>query len=223
MSTSSIKITELISIGANISSTTLLPVVDMTGAPETKKTTIQEAGNLILSGAGLTFAPANHALTAQTVSNAAQPNITSVGTLTTLDVTGNLVSGNVDGGNLVVANYFSGDGGLLSNLSVESSAIENGNSSVVVNENGNVNISVAGAENVLVISDDTMILQGELVSAYFKTIPVTFSVLPDASSIGAGTRAFITDSSASAFGEVVAGDGANIVPVYSDGTNWLVG
>lgn len=121
----SIKITELTAIGANVSHTSLAPVVDMSGTPETKKATIQDIGNLILSGAGgSNFASANVALIAQTVSNAAQPNVTSVGTLTSLSVSGNASAGNLDGGNLVSANFFSGDGGLLSNVTVSSTTIK---------------------------------------------------------------------------------------------------
>jgi len=54
--------------------------------------------------------------TANTVTDGSQPNITSVGTLTTLTVSGNVTSGNASLGNLVVGNYFSGDGSLLTNL-----------------------------------------------------------------------------------------------------------
>lgn len=42
----------------------------------------------------------------------------------------------------------------------------------------------------------------------------------------AGLTAFVTDSTEAApnnFGYVVVGGGANFVPVYSDGTNWLIG
>jgi hypothetical protein len=46
--------------------------------------------------------------TAQTVTNNAQPNITSVGTLTSLAVTGNVSAGNMNGGNLVTANFVTG-------------------------------------------------------------------------------------------------------------------
>jgi hypothetical protein len=220
--TTSIKITALNSIGANIAFSTLVPVVNMAGTPVTEKATLALVGNLILTGAGgSNFPPANTALLAQSVSNAAQPNITSVGTLTSLAVTGNVSAGNLNGGNLVSANFFSGDGGLLSNIAVGSGTqIENGTSNVVVTEDGNVNVSVAGTSDVLVISNDVMTLQGEFISAYFKTTPVTFSVLPDPA---AGLRAFITDASASAFGEIVAGGGANNVPVFGDGTNWRVG
>ena len=53
---------------------------------------------------------AGTANTANTVTVNAQPNITSVGTLTSLDVSGNLTAGNVDGGNLVKANNFATNG-----------------------------------------------------------------------------------------------------------------
>jgi len=87
--TTSIKITALNNIGNAIAYTTLVPVVDMTGTPTTEKANLQIVGNLILSGAGGSyFAPAAQAVNAQTVSNAAQPAITSVGNLTALNVNG---------------------------------------------------------------------------------------------------------------------------------------
>lgn len=52
-----------------------------------------------------------------TVSGNAQPNITSVGTLTTLTVSGNITTGNALLGNTATANYFSGNGSLLTNVS----------------------------------------------------------------------------------------------------------
>lgn len=107
--TTSIKITALTDIGANIAYTTLVPVVNMGGTPTTEKANLQIVGNLILNGAGGSYFPAAaNALLAQTVSNAAQPNITSVGTLTSLSVSGNSTLGNIAAGNLVSANFFSG-------------------------------------------------------------------------------------------------------------------
>ena len=47
---------------------------------------------------------------------AAQPNITSVGTLSSLAVTGNITSGNASLGNAVTANFFIGSGNNLSNI-----------------------------------------------------------------------------------------------------------
>ena len=49
------------------------------------------------------------------------------------------------------------------------------------------------------------------------------ATLPGASTLGAGARAFVIDSSVSTFGTTVAGGGSTKVPVYSDGTDWKVG
>ena len=54
-------------------------------------------------------------------------------------------------------------------------------------------------------------------------VPVTVANLPSAVTAGVGSRAFVTDSSVSAFGTTVAAGGSTKVPVYSDGTNWKVG
>jgi hypothetical protein len=49
------------------------------------------------------------------------------------------------------------------------------------------------------------------------------SSLPDPGLSGSGARAFTSDSNATTFGEIVAGGGVNIVPVYSDGSAWRIG
>ena len=69
---------------------------------------------------GITATNSNYANFAGNVVNASQPNITSLGTLSNLAVTGNITSGNANLGNLAVANYFSGDGSLLTNLNITS-------------------------------------------------------------------------------------------------------
>lgn len=63
---------------------------------------------------------------------------------------------------------------------------------------------------------------GAVVCTSVQTTPTTFAQLPTPVGI-AGTRAFITDSSTATFAATVAGSGVNIVPIYSDGTNWKVG
>lgn len=50
--------------------------------------------------------------------------------------------------------------------------------------------------------------------------------LPTVTSLPAGATALVTDSNATlaaGLGNTVAGGGANIVPVFSDGTNWIIG
>ncbi len=62
-----------------------------------------------------------------------------------------------------------------------------------------------------------------VVAQTVNTIPVTLAQLPTATAAGAGTRAFITDGSTATFAATVAGGGSNLIPIYSDGTNWKVG
>jgi hypothetical protein len=84
-----------------------------------------------LTGANVTGTVANatHSSTANTVVNAAQPNITSIGTLTSLTVTGNATIGNLIGN------------------------VANGTSRLQIPvANGNINMSVAGNANVLVVT-----------------------------------------------------------------------
>ena len=107
-----IKITELPSIGSNIAANSLFPVVNMAGDPVTQKANIQVTGNLILSGAGgANFAPAALSELAYSIVNAAQPNITSVGTLTGLTI-GNINNFTIPGGNSGYVIQTDGDGNL---------------------------------------------------------------------------------------------------------------
>ena len=59
----------------------------------------------LLTGITSTTGNANYANFAGNVVNASQSNITSLGTLTSLNVTGNITAGNVNAGNLLTANY----------------------------------------------------------------------------------------------------------------------
>lgn len=105
--TDTIKITSLSQMGTTIPGPTLVPVVDMSGVPTTKKATIANIANAILSQAGNGYAYAakanlaNTAGSAGSVSNASQPNITSVGTLTSLTVSGTTNLGAV--GNVIIS------------------------------------------------------------------------------------------------------------------------
>ena len=61
------------------------------------------------------------------------------------------------------------------------------------------------------------------VSSYVKVTPVLVANLPSAASAGAGARAVVTNANATTFNSVVAGGGANTVPVFSDGSAWRIG
>lgn len=73
------------------------------------------------------------------------------------------------------------------------------------------NISVTLENGIYVISD-----------AGGKLLVTTVASLPSA--IGkTGTQRLVTDALSTSFSSVVSGGGTNVVPVYSDGTNWRIG
>lgn len=61
---------------------------------------------------------------------------------------------------------------------------------------------------------------------YSKVTTKTVANLPSAVVSGAGARAAVSDATqtlTAGIGAIVAGGGANIVPVFCDGTNWRIG
>ena len=79
-----------------------------------------------------------NSLIAGTVYTNAQPNITSVGTLSNLSITGNIISGNANLGNLARANYFQGDGSLLTNATANLANFANYAGNVTVSSQPNI-------------------------------------------------------------------------------------
>ena len=107
-------------------------------------------GNLIASGGGGGNITGANLVSANyftgTLTTNAQPNITSVGTLTSLSVTGNISSGNANLGNLATANFFSGSGNNLSNIQGANVSGQVGNALVAgtVYTNAQPNITSVG-------------------------------------------------------------------------------
>ena len=89
-----VNITSLPNIGNLLTSNSILPIVSTVGSGSTDKITVGALANYILVQTGNLLPPAQQALTSQTVTNAAQPNITSTGTLTSLSVSGNVTVNN---------------------------------------------------------------------------------------------------------------------------------
>jgi len=118
--TGNVSATHLAGEGGNISN---VQVANISGLGNIATVNLTGSSSNVLYGNG-TFAPisvtsvanANYANFAGTVLTNAQPNITSVGTLTSLAVTGNITSGNATLGNLTTSNFFSGNGSLLSSI-----------------------------------------------------------------------------------------------------------
>jgi hypothetical protein len=70
------------------------------------------------------------------------------------------------------------------------------------------------------------VTDGSTGTGYLKLTPTTVGALTAAATVGAGTKAFVTDSTSTLsahHGQIVVGGGSDFVPVFSDGTNWIVG
>jgi len=99
-------------------STDTLTVTNITanGAGLTSLTGANVTGTVANATYATSAGTATTATTSGTVTTNAQPNITSVGSLTSLTVTGNLISGNANLGNSTTSNYYSGNGFFLTSL-----------------------------------------------------------------------------------------------------------
>lgn len=135
------------------------------------------SGNLLsnIQGANVSgvVTNANYAAYAGNVTGASQPNITSVGTLSSLSVTGNITSGNATLGNSVTANYFVGNGSLLTGITAAATAsnVSNGTSNVnIPTASGNVTVSVFGTSNVAVFTSTGINVSGYLTSTGNLTV-----------------------------------------------------
>jgi hypothetical protein len=77
--------------------------------------------------------------------------------------------------------------------------------------------------NYTTIPDDTASIQTIGTPQQVTMQATTVAGLPAASAANTGFRYLVSDATTTTFGAVVAGTGANRVPVYSDGTNWRIG
>ena len=95
-------------------------------------------------------------------------------------------------------------------------------SGVAIKKNGtNINFRLGDDSGDAAISASIGVF-----TTYSKTNAKTVATLTAAATAGAGARSFVTDANATmaaGIGTAVVGGGANAVPVYSDGTNWLIG
>ncbi len=105
--------------------------------------------------------------------------------------------------------------------------ITSGGNSLVLGSLANASISNASNEITLGNSSITAFrIPGLTITGGLKWMNFgssTVALLAAAATAGRGARAFVTDALAPSFGVAVTGGGAVSIPVYSDGTTWLVG
>jgi len=131
-----------------------------------------------------------------TAISSSQPNITSVGTLANLTIsntgyTGNIKADNANLGNLVVANYFSGDGGLLTNVASTSNRISTGSNSNVNTTATNVTISANNKSNVVIITESNVTVNSNIILTGTGT-NITGANVITANTIGVASASGIT-------------------------------
>jgi len=165
----------------NITASGNANILVVTGTGSNITGTLNVTGNANVGNIGATGVLATTLSGALTT--AAQPNITSVGTLTSLSVTGNITSGNANLGNSVTANFFTGNGIYLTGIT--STGVANGNSNISIPfANGNVNFSAVGNANILVITGTGVNVAG--------TADVTGNLTAGNITTGGGTGGNIT-------------------------------
>jgi len=137
------------------------------------------------------------------VLTAAQPNITSVGTLASLSVSGSITTpGTANVGTLKASGitYPIGDGdsghvlttngaGDLFFASPISNQLVNGNSNVTVNANSNVTVSVTGVANVVNITNNSVTVKGNVTA---NTVTANTSIALGITNINFATRTTAT-------------------------------
>lgn len=134
--------------------------------------------------------------------------------------------------------------GVLSWATVAAGTVANGTTSMTIPAaNAAVSFNIGGTAGVMLVNRISSSLAANWIpqttNAYslgsatvawrnvftgtVKMTPQTTAALGDPVVAGAGTKAFVTDSSAAIWGMPLIGGGSYSVPVFSDGTMWLVG
>jgi hypothetical protein len=161
----------------------------------------KDAALLVVTGA-YNVAVGWTALDAATTSNNTAVGASALGALTS-------------GANNVALGFQAGD------------ALTTGSNNLVLGYDADV--SAAGVSNEITLGNasvTSMRVPGLTLTAGLKWInngTQTVAALVAAATAGAGARAVVTDANATTFHSIVAGGGANVVPVFSDGTNWRIG
>ena len=183
--------------------------------PSNGNATINTLGNIRAGNANLGNLASATYFTG-TLTTGAQPNITSLGTLSSLAVTGNITSGNASLGNAVNANYFIGDGSLLTGIGAPYNILY-GNSNVSIpSANANVTVSVNNTSNVVVISNNKMVVSGNVEATYFKGDGSLLTGLATGASIINGNSSIYVDANSNV--RVSSNGVSNVLVVSSTGT-----
>jgi hypothetical protein len=152
----------------------------------------------------------------------AQPNITSVGTLSNLSVTGN-VTANTFIGTIANANY-SNYAGIVTGYyqpNIHSLGTIWGNLTLEGNVGaGPISITLNGSTGNIDANIVNATLNGVVNALYIVLTPITYANRPASVT---GIKTIFSDANTTTFHNIVSGGGANVMPAYYDGTYWRIG
>ena len=117
-----------------------------------------------------------------------------------------------------------GAGSLLSNTTASQNTVVGYQAgSTITTGSNNILIGYQTAPSAITVSNEITIGNSSNTVIRYPHSYSTVASLPSASTVGRGSRTFVTDALAPVFQATVTGGGAVFTPVYSDGTNWKVG
>ena len=152
-------------------------------------------------------------------------NVRTAGLIT---ATGNITGANLLTAGLITAtgnitgNYFIGDGGLLSNITVGAgSTIENGNSNVAIGQAaGNVTVAVNGTSNVIVVSPTGVLVSGVVSASGNITTAGLISVAGNVTTAGLITATGnVTAGNVTTAGVLTVNSGGAITAIVNGAAN----
>jgi hypothetical protein len=179
----------------------------------------------------VTFLGSGNSLVMSTTGNINTTANVSVGSR--VSATGNVTGGNiVTAGNVtatgnVTGSYLLGNGSFISGVTFYSNSsvaaylpVYTGDLQVgnITNSLGNAVGNVGNATGFF-----NSIFANTYVGGTVKTGVYVTGNIPAAAAAGEGSRAFVSDATATTFASAYTGGGANKVPVYSDGSAWYIG
>jgi len=95
--------------------------------------------------------------------------------------------------------------------------------STLTTGSNNILLGYQAAPSAVTVSNEITIGNSSSIVLRYPHNYSTVASLPSASTVGRGSRTFVTDALTPTFQATVTGGGAVFTPVYSDGTNWKVG
>lgn len=132
----------------------------------------------------------------------------------------------------LIANFFIGNGSALTGVVAGNANVANyavnlyANGTYLVDNLTATQNLISGKANIANIYNTSGLITANRIAAnvYFTgpTSAGTYASLPSAS-ISAGGRSIINDANTTTFNAIVGGGGSNMMPVFSDGTNWRAG